>query len=204
MKLSDYMFFRSFLPNVCWLGSFTEIQILPVTGWLSFSWYNASVISSYIDMICLFFFVRRGMQTFINQGISGPPWTTWMRKTALMSTSQWFVLLGEVDIWLIKRFPLEDDQQSFHLFGTSWLQRNHIFLLMGAIHTVVLNWIPILFIAMKTRAAENSISFSIFYVIQQQGRNNNKESKIFYKNRIRMFHLFRQHTKRMFSTVLYF
>ena len=105
-------------------GSVVSLQfkILLITGQPSSSWYNASIISSYIEMICFFFTVQG--KPLSNKESPGLLEQAEVRNVTLVSTSQWFVLLSQVDIWLVERFPLEDDQRSFHLFGTSWLQSN--------------------------------------------------------------------------------
>ena len=105
-------------------GSVVSLQfkILLITGQPSSSWYNASIISSYIEMICFFFTVQG--KPLSNKESPGLLEQAEVRNVTLVSTSQWFVLLSQVDIWLVERFPLEDDQRSFHLFGTSWLRSN--------------------------------------------------------------------------------
>ena len=98
-----------------------KFKILSITGWPSFSWYNVSIISSHIPRFVCFSpcetckpLSKKKSPGFLERVI--------IHNTTLTSTSQWFVLLGQVDISLGEKFPLEDDQQSFHHFGTSWWQ----------------------------------------------------------------------------------
>ena len=96
-----------------------------------------------------------------------------------MSTSQWFVLLGRADIWLVERFPLEDYQQSLHLFGTSWLWSNQRDFPSHVCNpNTCFTWISISSMLMKTTYSCQNFHKLLHFLCHSRRRQEQQQRKL--------------------------
>ena len=127
-SFNEAVWLRVLLVPLCSMSSESvaslQFKILPITGRLFFSWYKAQIISSYIEMICFSPFARhvnlyqtRNLLASLNK--PGCAIRLWCLRLSDSCSS-----VKQIFGYFALTFLLEDDQQYFNLFGTSWLQSN--------------------------------------------------------------------------------